>query len=85
VKITYDEEADAAYIYLAYSIGPGEVANTVSLEEAPVNIDFDAQGRLLGIEVLNASTTLAPEILLGAKEPLFQSLLLRFKGRRREE
>jgi uncharacterized protein YuzE len=50
VKI--DHAANAAYIYLTGPIPPGGVANTV--EGAPcLNLDFDKQGRLLGIELLS--------------------------------
>ena len=52
---TFDPEADAVYIYL----GEGEVAETE--EVAPnVMLDFDADGRVVGVEVLTASKVLAP-------------------------
>jgi uncharacterized protein YuzE len=61
VRITYDDDVDAAYIYLS-EIGAGEVATTVpgwpSSEAFMVNLDFDRDGRLLGIEVLDASAKL---------------------------
>ena len=52
---TFDPEADAVYIYL----GEGDVAETE--EVAPnVMLDFDAEGRVVGVEVLTASKVLAP-------------------------
>ncbi len=54
IDMTYDPEADAAYIYL----GKGKVAETT--EAGPFIYDVDAQGRVLGIEILHASTVLAP-------------------------
>ena len=52
---TYDPEADAAYIYL------GESKILESEEVAPgIVLDFDAEGRVVGIEILSASTVLAP-------------------------
>lgn len=52
---TFDPEADAVYIY----VGEGEVAETE--EVAPnVMLDFDAEGRVVGVEVLTASKVLAP-------------------------
>ena len=58
MKMTYDPQADAAYIALV------EGAVTESEEVAPgIVLDFDAEGRVLGIEVLNASATLAPGAL----------------------
>lgn len=52
---TYDPEADAAYFKL------GKAAIWESEEVHPnVIFDLDADGRLIGIEVLNASAALAP-------------------------
>ena len=54
IDMTYDPEADAAYIYL----GRGKVAETK--EEGPFIYDIDASGRILGLEILSASKVLAP-------------------------
>ena len=55
MKMSYDPQVDAAYIRLAE--GPA----TEGEEVAPgIVLDFDAEGRVLGIEVLHASKTLAP-------------------------
>ncbi len=64
VRVTYDGLADAAYVYLV-AIGPGEVATTVAGEgdAASVNLDFDRDGRLLGIEVLGASRWLPGDVI----------------------
>jgi uncharacterized protein YuzE len=52
--MTYDPEADAIYIKL----GNGKHSHT---EEAGLFIyDVDDAGRVLGIEILNASVILAP-------------------------
>lgn len=56
MNITFDKEADAAYIYFK-EIAEGEVASTISLNES-VNIDLDANGKTLGIEILDASKNL---------------------------
>ena len=61
MEITYDKEADAAYIYFK-EIENGEVVQTISLNDS-VNIDLDAEGRTLGIEILNASKQLKNEFL----------------------
>jgi uncharacterized protein YuzE len=56
--MTYDPQADAAQIVLA----DGQVVE--SDEVAPgIVLDFDAAGRVLAIEVLHASETLAPGAL----------------------
>ena len=72
MDVSYDPEADAAYISLVGAIDPGEAANQVSFIETPngeslVTLDFDANGYLLGIEVLFASLALRPEVIDEAK------------------
>jgi len=67
LRLTYDPSADAAYIYLqpATVIQPS-VATTLPVN-ASVNLDFDDQGRLVGVEVLGARH-LRPELLEEATE-----------------
>jgi uncharacterized protein YuzE len=65
-RVEYDPEANAAYIYLVEEISRGGVARTVSVdprEGMMVNLDFDSDGRMLGIEVLDARSLLAPDLL----------------------
>lgn len=64
MKITLDKNADAVYIYLK-EISPGEVKNTISLNES-VNVDFDKNGKTLGIEILEASRNIPSETLKSA-------------------
>jgi len=65
--MTYDEVADAAFIYITDPIGAGEVvaSGTLSrpLERAAVTVSFDAADRVLGIELLGVSRLLRPEAL----------------------
>ncbi|MGW8327479.1 DUF2283 domain-containing protein [Streptomyces sp. NPDC055808] len=67
VRVTYDETTNAAYVYLTdpqvrtkstrmYPCDPAGV-------DGMINLDFDEQGRLIGIEVLAADSKL-PEYLL---------------------
>jgi len=49
MKFEYDRDVDALYI----RIEEVAVARTQELAEG-VNLDFDSQGRLIGIEILNA-------------------------------
>lgn len=67
MKITYDPEADAAYIQLANTIPTGSVARTVecqiSNEVEPVAIDLDINGKIVGIEILSARNLLPPEAI----------------------
>ena len=55
-KITYDPEANA--LYLQFSVN--EIAETVELSES-VYVDVDADGLLVGIEILDATA----EVLTG--------------------
>ncbi len=68
-KVTYDKSVDAAYIYFK-DIPPGGVAYVYSCDEDKVgemiNLDFDKDGILLGIEVLGASKKLPAEVLNSA-------------------
>ena len=61
MRLTYDKEADAAYIYFK-EISKGEVKKTISLNEV-VNIDLDEEGKTLGIEILSASQNLPQNTL----------------------
>ena len=62
MKMTYDEDADAAYIYLKKKIGKGEVKKTISLNENII-LDFDKNEKLIGIEILNASNVISKKII----------------------
>ncbi len=65
MKFEYDKEADAAYIYFAYPIKEGQSKSAVELKENIV-LDFDGRGKLLGVEILNASKVLNKKALLKA-------------------
>ena len=56
--IEYDKEVDALYI----RIQEVRVMRTEELEEW-VNLDFDADGKLIGVEILNALERYRPEDL----------------------
>ena len=71
MKITYDSEADAAYIYLTDKFKEPETRQV----DQDINLDFDVGNRLIGIEVLDASKRLDLEYLaplienIGRTEP----------------
>jgi uncharacterized protein YuzE len=71
VKITYDREADAAYITFANEIAAGEVKRTYACDmeavRGIVNLDFDERGVILGLEVLDASRLLPATVLKQAE------------------
>ena len=66
MKLEYDKDVDAAYIYLEDKISDGEVKKTIELNDNII-IDFNSEGKLLGIEVLNASKVLNKELILKSK------------------
>jgi len=55
MKIEYDSVRDLLYIWFGL---PGEKAAKTETVVPGVHADFDRQGRLLGIEVLDASEVL---------------------------
>ena len=63
MKFEYDKEADAAYIYLEYPIKDGEAKNTIELNDNII-LDFDKDGKLLGVEILDASKILKKDVLV---------------------
>ena len=68
MRVAYDPIVDMAYISLV-EIGIGGVAETKALAldveagQRLINLDFDRDGRLLGIEIDGARATLPPELL----------------------
>jgi uncharacterized protein YuzE len=56
MKLTYDPKANAAYIYLRER-GPGDELETIELSDE-VNVDIAPDGRVFGIELLNANAQL---------------------------
>jgi len=70
MKITLDRPNNAAYIYLTEIIPPGSVASTYACDPSAINgiinLDFDSQGRLLGIEILDATSKLSDDALKNA-------------------
>jgi len=55
MKLEYDSQVDALYI----RIQEVEIDRTLELEEG-VNLDFDASGKLVGIEILDARARYTP-------------------------
>ncbi|MFF1547104.1 DUF2283 domain-containing protein [Streptomyces sp. NPDC058291] len=70
--MTYDKKtADAAYVYLTEPHALREVARMYPCDpvavDAMINLDFDKQGRLIGIEVLAASSKMPKHLLQSAE------------------
>ena len=57
---TFDANADAAYFPVAGRVGAGESVESVVIERSTgtVILDFNPEGRLLGVEVLGARSLL---------------------------
>ena len=75
VRITYDPDADAVYVYLTDELlTPGRETvpcGTPGAEpgvEAIINLDFK-DGRIVGLEVLDASQLLHADLLMEASRP----------------
>jgi uncharacterized protein YuzE len=73
VRVTYDQKANAAYVYLADPQALPSVARMYPCDPVEVggmiNLDFDEHGRLIGVEVLAANKKL-PQFLLEQAERL---------------
>ena len=74
LKATYDREANAAYIYFedpAQAGAPGTAVRTYPCDPITVhgmiNLDFDEDGRVIGIEILDARSKLPPYLLEAAE------------------
>ncbi|MDT0546221.1 DUF2283 domain-containing protein [Streptomyces sp. DSM 41529] len=56
------------YIHLVDEIGPGEAVRQELTEDESAVLDFDAQGRLLGIELFDAKARLHPDLMAIAEK-----------------
>lgn len=54
VTITYDADADAAYIYLTNGLTPGQSVTQI-MANSNIILDFDRDGHLIGIELLRGN------------------------------
>lgn len=65
MTIQYDPKADAAYITVNENPAPNRIARTIPCDPAigMINLDFTADGKLSGIEVLDAKKLLPSEVL----------------------
>lgn len=72
LKITYDADTDSAYLYLD-DIREGEISETFACDDLPdvvkgdINLDFDKDGKLKGIEIIAVSKVLP--LKLGRIQP----------------
>ena len=59
MKIEYDSVRDLMYVWFGI---PGEKAAKTETVAPGVHADFDSQGRLIGIEILDASEVLRQKV-----------------------
>ena len=73
MRVTFDAEVDAAYVYFTAPQEVPDVARTYSCDpvdvDGVINLDFDVEGRLVGVEVLAATSKLPPYVLERADRP----------------
>ena len=62
MKLEYDKDVDAAYIYIEYPAKNGKAKKTIELNENII-LDFDEDDKLIGVEVLSASKVLSKKVL----------------------
>jgi uncharacterized protein YuzE len=66
MRVTYDSEANAAYVELGDDVAGGTAVENVVVERpgrGDIVLDFDADGRLLGVEVIGATQLLRKTVL----------------------
>ncbi|MGY1498649.1 DUF2283 domain-containing protein [Streptomyces sp. QTS52] len=71
VRVTYDKTANAAYVHFTEPQARAEAARMYPCDpvkvDGMINLDFDEEGRLIGIEVLAASSKLPKHLLESAE------------------
>ncbi|MFF3085249.1 DUF2283 domain-containing protein [Streptomyces nojiriensis] len=71
VRVTYDKSVNAAYVYFTDPQARAKVTHMYPCDPAQVggmiNLDFDEDGRLIGLEVLAASSKLHGHLLDAAE------------------
>ena len=77
MRITYDAEADAVYIYLTEIVKEPDAREV----DDDIALDFDEQERLMGIEILEASKRLDLDYMLPMAERLDERRLAWYKLR----
>ena len=66
MKLEYDKDVDAAYIYIQHPIKEGGAKKTIKINDNII-LDFDENNKLLGVEILDASKVLNKKVILEAQ------------------
>ncbi len=64
MKVTYDKDSNAAYIYIKDEISEGEVKKSLPVDDNII-LDFDSGDQLIGIEVLSADKVMPKDLISG--------------------
>jgi len=65
-EVTYDAEADRAYVHVAPTTGDGSMKRVLVDDDAlpgPIVVDLDGSGRVLGFELVKGSRSLPLKLL----------------------
>ncbi|MFJ4225258.1 DUF2283 domain-containing protein [Microbacterium sp. NPDC089695] len=73
MNIRYDPEVDAAYLALGRDVEDGEAVAQIPEIYPPggrgeIILDLDAEGHVIGMEILGASVLLRPDVLAAARK-----------------
>jgi len=68
MRLEYNKDIDAAYLYIEYPIKNGMAKKTIGLNDNII-LDFDEKDKLLGVEILDASKVLNKKVLIEALGP----------------
>jgi uncharacterized protein YuzE len=71
MRMTFDREANAAYIFLEEASRQSRSVENVVVErdgKGDIVLDFDADGRLLGIEIIGAAELVDGSVLAAAEQ-----------------
>jgi uncharacterized protein YuzE len=67
MKLQYDPSVDAAYLFISDGDARPPIGFTYPCDpeqvDGQIHLDFDVSGRLCGVEILNASKKLSPDVL----------------------
>jgi uncharacterized protein YuzE len=67
MRVTYDRSADAMYVYLRELRSEEKISFTYPCDpneiEGMINLDFDQDKRIVGIEILGASARAPKELM----------------------
>jgi uncharacterized protein YuzE len=70
MRMTYDSDADAAYLAVEDDVAAGSAVENVVVERpgrGDIVLDFDADGCLLGVEIIGAAGLLRPTAVAAAE------------------